>query len=772
MKHLLTVLVVILSLTTMAAAEQVQVQPLAEDVMVTVEESNPSRIVVRFDIGAFDKRAVDINGDTYYRIKCAREGVMSNKGEPALPHINRSVIIPDNAKMAVKVLSSEYKDYPSTPIAPSKGNLKRNVNPEDIPYEFGDVYGSGSWYTNELVSLRDPHILRDLRGVVIELYAFRYHTGDQTLRVYSSVTVELSSIGAGEINVLNRTKPLSSVVPEFDNLYKQRFLNYDSGVIRYNPVPEGGSMLIITYDDFYDSMMPLVQWKLQKGIPTTMVRVSEIGNNPTSIGNYIQAFYDTTDLCWVLLVGDINQIASPTAWWGAADPTYVKLAGNDDYPDAFIGRFSAENNNHVLTQVQRTLEYEMESMSGDWFHKGMGVASNQGPGHYDEYDDEHMDYIRDDLLAYTYTEVDQIYDPYATSAMVTNGLHDGRSIVNYCGHGSMISWGTTGFSNSNVNALQNVGMLPFMISVACNNGEFDSGTCFGEAWLRATYNGAPTGALAVYMSSISQSWDPPMYGQDEAVDLLVADAMNTFGGYCFNGSCLMIEIEGMDGVEMYDTWHIFGDPSVQLRTDTPQPVTVNHQGVIPFGQNYYNVEVPGVSRALCALYYEGTLFGSAHTDGNGNATITLDGGTLPIGAEVLLTVTAYNKQTHTENVPVITEGWGAIGGRVTDEVTGDGLAGMITVTNRDPQIVGNCNDQGYYLIYVPADSIWDLRAEHTNEYLPSFAQVMTTEDDTVMQDFQLEPKVEVILRASFGNPEDIAYRTFYFRGSWNDDGFY
>ena len=116
--------------------------------------------------------------------------------------------------------------------------------------------------------------------------------------------------------------------------------------------------------------------------------------------------------------------------------------------------------------------------------------------------------------------------------------------MNYCGHGSQTSWGSTGFSNTHVNALTNDGLLPFITSVACNNGTFTGGTCFAEAWLRAQHNGQPTGAIATYMSYISQSWAPPMYAEDEAVDLLIADEKRTIGGLWFNGSCEMIDATG------------------------------------------------------------------------------------------------------------------------------------------------------------------------------------------------------------------------------------
>ena len=84
------------------------------------------------------------------------------------------------------------------------------------------------------------------------------------------------------------------------------------------------------------------------------------------------------------------------------------------------------------------------------------------------------------------------------------------------------------------------------------------------------------------MSSINQSWAPPMDAQDEATDLLVGNVMHTFGGICFNSSCKMIDLNGSGGVEMYNTWHIFGDPSVLVAYRVPATMTVNYQPAIFF----------------------------------------------------------------------------------------------------------------------------------------------------------------------------------------------
>jgi hypothetical protein len=216
--------------------------------------------------------------------------------------------------------------------------------------------------------------------------------------------------------------------------------------------------------------------------------------------------------------------------------------------------------------------------AGGWNRLGMGVASNQGPGHYGEYDNQHMDLIRADELAYGFTAVDQIYDPTATRAMVTSALNAGRRMVNYCGHGSDTSWGTTGFSNTDVSALANEGKLPFIQSVACVNGNFGPGTCFAEAWLRSTRNGAPIGAVGAYMSSINQYWDEPQYAQDESVDLFRAEACWSLGGLWFAGSCRMMDLMGASGHDMFMTWICFGDPSLRILGTQPAPTTAYCSG--------------------------------------------------------------------------------------------------------------------------------------------------------------------------------------------------
>ena len=532
-------------------------------VVVDVIEDTDDHTVIEVSIDRVGFVPVVIDGVEYVEISLGDESPLKRVGAPELPTVARSLIIPAEGRMATRVLDYDFHEIPDIDVAPSRGILLRTVDPADVPYEFGDEYGLDDEFPGDLVALREPYILRDHRGIVVEVFPLQYNPGRRTLKVIDRITVEVSRVGPGGANELHRVSGEPSAA--FHRIYSHHFVNHEGRGGRYAPLNESGEMLIIADDSWLSNVQPLVDHKNSIGIATTAVGVGTIGNNASSIENYLRDLYDSSDLAFVLLVGDSSQVASPNVWGSAADPTYATVGGNDSYPDILVGRFSAENASQVDTQVDRTIEYEeLPATTQSWFTKGIGIGSEEGPGDDNEYDWEHIDNIRDDLLGYGYTEVDQFYGYSTSASQVRNALNEGRGIVNYCGHGWDGGWVTSGFSNSDVNGLTNSGRLPFVITVGCNVGEFNHGTCFAESWLRASSGGSPTGAIAFYGSTISQSWDPPMSAQDEVNDLLVAEAYVSFGALAFGGACRMMDEYGGSGADEFTFWHVFGDPSLRV----------------------------------------------------------------------------------------------------------------------------------------------------------------------------------------------------------------
>lgn len=568
----------------------------ARPVDVQVLSSAPDQIVLQANLRDFDLSELSIDGQIYSAVSLRREAPMLIFGQPELPTVVRSLMVPTTGSFAVGIdpANSSYYEIENVSIAPSKGLLYRTEDPETVPYVFDEaLYATDAYYPGPLAELSAPYILRDTRGVSVKLYPFQYNPVQRTLRVYTTLTAIVRVVSGRGDNELRNPRPADETSLAFEDVYAQHYINYDTQS-RYAPLIETGGMLIICHDPWLPNIAPLVAHKNAIGIPTEAVAVSSIGNNSTAIKNYIQNRYNQGNLAFVLLVGDAAQIATPQASGGASDPSYAKVAGADNYPDIMVGRFSAETAAQVDTQVLRTIQYEQnQHVLADWFKKGTGIASSEGAGIGDdgEADWQHMDNIRALLLSQGgYTQVDQIYATNGgTAAMVTTALNAGRGIINYCGHGSSTSWSTTGFSNSNVNALANDNKLPFIVSVACVNGEFAGQTCFAEAWLRATRNGQPTGAVVAYMSSINQSWAPPMEAQDEIADLIIdpSQPYHSVGALLFAGSCSMIDKYGSGGADMYNTWHIFGDPSLRVVGTTAPPSGMSvtpADGLVAMGQ--------------------------------------------------------------------------------------------------------------------------------------------------------------------------------------------
>jgi hypothetical protein len=101
---------------------------------------------------------------------------------------------------------------------------------------------------------------------------------------------------------------------------------------------------------------------------------------------------------------------------------------------------------------------------------------------------------------------DKIYSYYPgnTTQTVINALNNGRSLCVYSGHGSETSWADgPPFSQSDVNALTNEGMYPFVCSHACLTNQFTVSECFGETWLRAQNKAS----FAFWGSSDYTYWD-------------------------------------------------------------------------------------------------------------------------------------------------------------------------------------------------------------------------------------------------------------------------
>ena len=632
---------------------------------VNLISSSEQQIVVDFTLGGFSLTRVSTPNGIQQVVSVPNMATMLEAGAPDLPQFPVPVIISDRAEMQVNVTKSAYTDYENVEIAPSKGNFSRQINPDDVPYTYGTMYSQNSFYPAAQAYLETPYIIRDFRGQNIMVRPFAYNPITKTLRVYHHLTLTMNKVSDNGVNQKVSRKATQKMAPEMKATYQHRFINYEACAAKYPFVEDRGEMLIICPDQYMSNMQPLVDWKNQSGRPTTLVSISEAGgNNDNAIKNYIQNIYNDPNhnLEFVLLVGDYADL-TPHYYSsdGRSDCWFGQLEGSDNYIEAFIGRFSVESTTDVDTQVNKVIYYERDvNTDVAWGNSGLGIgAIGAGSGHYGEDDYQHIDLIRDTLVHYTYQNVTELHQGGGASASsISQTVNNGVSIINYCNHGSETSWGVANYSTSNVNALTNDNMLPIVWSVACLNGKFNhSQPCFAEAWLRATNNstGVPTGAIGGMFSWISQPWIPPMYGQDEMVNILCewvgGDQFNhTMGGASLNGNMNILDMAPSDGGNTYNTWILFGDPSLMVRTDNPTSMNVScNPPILMLGMTDLEVSTQNTEYGIATLMMDGEVIASGYIQ---NDVCNLEFAPLNNVGTATLTVMGYNKVTEVIDVMV------------------------------------------------------------------------------------------------------------------------
>ena len=647
-------------------------------IQTSLVSSSENQIVVDLQLSGFYTDEVTTPRGQASIISIPKAAITSVTGEPQLPMLAIPAIIGDRALMSVQVVTSEYTDYENMEIIPSKGDFPRNINPDDVPYTYGEVYSTDAFFPSQLATLDEPYIQRDVRGQNMMVTPCQYNPVTKVLRVYHHLVLSMEKVGVDDRNIIEHRNRSFVLDPEFKAIYQNRYINYAESLSRYTPIEEAGELLIICHDAFMTNMQDFVNWKKQIGRPTTMVGTSTTGTSATSIQSYIATYYSQHPaLTDVLLVGDVAQIpgvyVSAGSGWsgysGYGDLPYGQTAGNDSYNELLVGRFCCETAAQVTNHVNKVINYERDlNATATWLPVGQGISTTAGNGgHYNEDDYQHIDNIRNDLLGYNYTNVYRDYQSVsgttATSAsVVSQHINDGVSIINYCNHGSETSWGVFNYSNSHVNALTNDYKLPYIISVACLVGKYDHGSgCFAEAWMRATNNsnGNPTGAIGGMFSYISQPWIPPMYGQDEMVDILVESYNNqirrTMAGVSVDGNMAVLDLGATQNANKgtYNCWILYGDPTLTLRNAVPDDMGVTHASSMATTATSFTVNATNGNGALATLTRNNEIMGSATiVNGTCNITFAAPGTT----GTATLTVFGYNKITYIATIQIVSGG--------------------------------------------------------------------------------------------------------------------
>ena len=122
------------------------------------------KTTVEFRLEGFYQETVGTPQGPQQVINAPKMASILEEGAPDLPLFAIPLTIGDMAEMKVEVEDLKYQEFENIEIAPSKGNLSREIDPASVPYRYGEMYSKNAFYPDFQAKLSEPYILRDFRG--------------------------------------------------------------------------------------------------------------------------------------------------------------------------------------------------------------------------------------------------------------------------------------------------------------------------------------------------------------------------------------------------------------------------------------------------------------------------------------------------------------------------------------------------------------------------------------------------------------------------------
>ena len=635
-------------------------------VELTMEQTDSSGTSFTVEIPGIIRDVRREQSDVYQSITMEGAGLLTVPGNPELPVIRKFVAVPRGAEVSVSTKVLEETVLEDTLIWPSQPQYKRG-DPKPSFTLNQAVYQSNDLYPAELARIVTDGVMRDFRVVMVEIAPVQYNPAAGQLRIATRVEVTIRTEGG--INFVS-----SEVFPSFQRVYQKNILNFEATRSESRDAPE--PMLIIADDDFINALDSFVEWKTKRGLDVTLVGTSETGTSSSAVQAYIQQAYNTWNPkpVYVLLVGDAPQIEPLTGIGScASDYMFTLLEGGDYIPDVFISRLSAQNLGELEPQLDKIMHYETAPLVGSWLDSITGISSSLS-GSAGINDDERVGITLERFAAINpNVSADQLYSSngQGTTTNIAASVNEGRFWICYCGHGSGTSWSGPYFEISDVDALTNGYKTPFIMDVSCDNGGFqNSSDCFAESWMKGGTVGDAHGAVGMYSSSTSTSWDPPAIMAGGVCFSVCGNESGTIPGgdykmgeMSYNGMLYLVsEIgTGDEADEVMQQYVLFGDCSTFMRSDELIEPVVTHAPSAPVAPYPYEVNVADakgpIADATVCLYKPGDVHAVAMTNASGVAVLNISP---TMVGDMILTVIGQNLTPYESLITVAPAGCGIV----------------------------------------------------------------------------------------------------------------
>ncbi len=275
--------------------------------------------------------------------------------------------------------------------------------------------------------------------------------------------------------------------------------------------------LIVTHDLFYESSLSLKDYREGSGLNVAVVKVEDIYDefnygikSPIAIRDFLRHAYANWGLLYVNLMGDasytyrnanadfVPTFLFDTEKYGAAasDHQYALVSGDDRTPDLVIGRWPISTNAEFEAYFNKLKAYEDPANIGEWRNRGLFISGNDAST-YEQFTGAPAFRAQNQRLinmntpdGYFTRKLNTVRDSsipggdpnFGSTPTLTDYIDEGVSLINFLGHGGGGIWADVGlFQTDDIDRLNNGSRLPFIKSMTCFTGAFESASIKGIA---------------------------------------------------------------------------------------------------------------------------------------------------------------------------------------------------------------------------------------------------------------------------------------------------
>ena len=641
---------------------------ISNEQIFEINNINSHIVEVTISIDEIILDQIILNGETYAHISIPGSYPSSKIGYPNLPMLNKLIEVPRESEIRVEIIEDNIKEYKgkdynlNSVIGPSQNSISKSENNQVFSIN-NDIYATNGYYKNELVSVNEKGFLREVKIANLMISPIEYNPITNQLIIHDNIKFRIHFDNANlELTNTEKNKAYSSY---FEPIFNTALDNYSpiQNTRQNNFIEDIVSYIIIADPSFANSLESFINWKTKKGFHVTTAYTNEIGSSANAIKNYIQNQYNNPEEgmpvpTFVLLVGDTQQIpASYSSGGHVSDLDYCDFT-NDNLPDVLCGRFSAQNPNHVIAQVDKTLEYEQYTMPDPSFLAEVlmisGVDANYAPTYGNgqiNYGNQYYFNSNNGINSTTF-----LYPASGNAgSQILNVANQGVAFINYTAHGWESGWADPEFDITDANNMTNANQYPTMVGNCCLTNAFDSGTCFGEALLRKNNAGAigyiggsdvtywnedywwgvgsgNINANPSYNNTGPGAYDAMFHLQDETTWAVVNSAI------IMAGNLAVAQANGMDDY-YWEIYHLMGDPSLSTYQGIPSENDITYDLFLPVGSEA--IEIQAEPFSYVGLSQNNNLISSGTVGESGFLVLVFEPISNPGTLDI--TITAQNK---------------------------------------------------------------------------------------------------------------------------------